>query len=100
MAEAPASTAGAAGREVDPRTLRKAITGSAVGNATEWYDYGVYAYVAVEIADNFFPESGLVGTFLPAVRDKRTISPIKVCLGVNRTPSAVSVGAPITTPTA
>ena len=64
MAEAPASTGGAAGREVDPKTLRKAITGSAIGNATEWYDYGVYAYVAVEIADNFFPESGLVGTFL------------------------------------
>jgi len=63
MAES-APTAGAASREVDPRTLRKAITGSAVGNATEWYDYGVYAYVAVEIADNFFPEAGLVGTFL------------------------------------
>ena len=63
MAESAAS-AGAAAREVDPRTLRKAITGSAVGNATEWYDYGVYAYVAVQIADNFFPNSGLVGTFL------------------------------------
>lgn len=50
--------------DVEPATLRKAITGSAVGNATEWYDYGVYAYVATEIADNFFPESGLVGTFL------------------------------------
>ena len=50
--------------DVEPSTLRKAITGSAVGNATEWYDYGVYAYVATEIADNFFPESGLVGTFL------------------------------------
>jgi len=53
-----------AGKDVDPKTLRKAITGSAVGNATEWYDYGVYAYVATEIADNFFPNSGLVGTFL------------------------------------
>lgn len=53
-----------AGADVDPKTLRKAITGSAVGNATEWYDYGVYAYVAIEIADNFFPNSGLVGTFL------------------------------------
>jgi MFS transporter, MHS family, proline/betaine transporter len=50
--------------DVEPATLRKAITGSAVGNATEWYDYGVYAYVATEIADNFFPETGLVGTFL------------------------------------
>lgn len=50
--------------EPDAATLRKAISGSAIGNATEWYDYGVYAYVATEIADNFFPESGLVGTFL------------------------------------
>ncbi len=50
--------------DVEPATLRKAITGSAVGNATEWYDYGVYAYVATEIADNFFPNTGLVGTFL------------------------------------
>lgn len=52
------------GQDADPRIIRRAITGSAVGNATEWYDYGVYAYVAVEIADNFFPDSGLVGTFL------------------------------------
>jgi len=51
-------------KEPDQATLRKAIAGSAVGNATEWYDYGVYAYVATEIADNFFPDSGLVGTFL------------------------------------
>ena len=50
--------------KTDAKTLRKAIAGSAVGNATEWYDYGVYAYVATEIADNFFPNSGLVGTFL------------------------------------
>ena len=53
-----------AGEDVDAKTLRRAITGSAVGNATEWYDYGVYAYVATEIAHNFFPNSGLVGTFL------------------------------------
>lgn len=62
MTDAP--TAGPAGREVDASTLRKAIAGSAIGNATEWYDYGVYGYVAVQIADNFFPNSGLVGTFL------------------------------------
>jgi MFS transporter, MHS family, proline/betaine transporter len=63
MAESAASPVDA-GKDVDSSTLRKAITGSAVGNATEWYDYGVYAYVATEIADNFFPNSGLVGTFL------------------------------------
>ncbi len=61
---AVSSSSPSAGKDVDPKTLRRAITGSAVGNATEWYDYGVYAYVATEIADNFFPDSGLVGTFL------------------------------------
>ena len=63
MTTAPTPPTGA-DRKVDASTLRKAITGSAVGNATEWYDYGVYAYVATEIADNFFPHTGLVGTFL------------------------------------
>ncbi len=63
MSEAESSPVDA-GQDVDKKTLRKAITGSAVGNATEWYDYGVYAYVATEIADNFFPNTGLVGTFL------------------------------------
>jgi MHS family proline/betaine transporter-like MFS transporter len=35
--------------------LRRAVAASALGNATEWFDYGVYAYVAVEIGKNFFP---------------------------------------------
>ncbi|MEJ2868015.1 MFS transporter [Actinomycetospora sp. OC33-EN08] len=41
--------------EADPALVRRAIAASAVGNATEWFDYGVYAYVAVEIGDAFFP---------------------------------------------
>ena len=40
---------------VDKKTLRRAITASAMGNATEWFDYGVYAYATVYIAANFFP---------------------------------------------
>jgi MHS family proline/betaine transporter-like MFS transporter len=35
--------------------LRRAIGASAMGNATEWFDYGVYAYAAVYIQDVFFP---------------------------------------------
>jgi MHS family proline/betaine transporter-like MFS transporter len=38
-----------------PDVLRKAVAASALGNATEWFDYGVYAYVATEIGDAFFP---------------------------------------------
>lgn len=39
----------------DPKTLRRAIAASAIGNMTEWFDYGVYAYTAVYIGDAFFP---------------------------------------------
>jgi MHS family proline/betaine transporter-like MFS transporter len=41
--------------EPDPRTLRRAISASAIGNMTEWFDYGVYAYTAVYIGEAFFP---------------------------------------------
>ncbi|MDQ0736870.1 MFS transporter [Arthrobacter agilis] len=37
------------------KTIRRAIAASAVGNATEWFDYGVYAVVVVYITANFFP---------------------------------------------
>lgn len=39
----------------DAGTLRRAIGASAMGNAVEWFDYGVYAYVAVFIGRAFFP---------------------------------------------
>ncbi|MGH3412367.1 MAG: MFS transporter, partial [Marmoricola sp.] len=40
---------------VSQSMLRRAVAAAAIGNATEWYDYGVYSYVAVEIGNNFFP---------------------------------------------
>ncbi|GAA4802812.1 glycine betaine/L-proline transporter ProP [Tomitella cavernea] len=51
-----------------PRNMRRSITGTAVGNFMEWYDFGVYAYLATVIATVFFPgnDSGaanVVGTF-------------------------------------
>ncbi len=39
----------------DRTTLRRAIGASAVGNAVEWFDYGIYAYAAVHIGQAFFP---------------------------------------------
>lgn len=50
--------AGSSGEELSKEersTLRRAIAGSAIGNATEWYDYGSYAYVASYVGANFFP---------------------------------------------
>ncbi len=35
--------------------LRRAIGASAMGNATEWFDYGVYAYAVSYIQHVFFP---------------------------------------------
>ncbi|OYN93691.1 MFS transporter [Enemella evansiae] len=42
-------------KEASPKLLKRAVTASAMGNATEWFDYGVYAYLATEIGANFFP---------------------------------------------
>jgi MFS transporter, MHS family, proline/betaine transporter len=53
--EPPATSASSESSEQPPGVLRRAITASALGNATEWFDYGVYAYVATEIGHNFFP---------------------------------------------
>jgi MHS family proline/betaine transporter-like MFS transporter len=35
--------------------LNRAIAASAVGNATEWFDYGIYAYGVSYISSAFFP---------------------------------------------
>ena len=40
-----------------PKVLRRAIAASAIGNATEWFDYGIYAYGVVYISKAFFPGS-------------------------------------------
>ncbi|MBA4085166.1 MFS transporter [Janibacter terrae] len=37
------------------RTIKQAVAASAMGNATEWYDYGAYAVVATYIGSHFFP---------------------------------------------
>lgn len=48
--------------EPDARTVRRAVAASAIGNATEWFDYGVYAVSVTYITHNFFPGEG--GTLL------------------------------------
>jgi MFS transporter, MHS family, proline/betaine transporter len=41
--------------EVDEPTVRKAVGAAAMGNLVEWFDYGIYSYVTIYIALNFFP---------------------------------------------
>jgi MHS family proline/betaine transporter-like MFS transporter len=45
----PAST------EVEPRILRRVVAAAAMGNAVEWFDYGIYGYLATYVGTAFFP---------------------------------------------
>ena len=47
---------------------RRAVTAAVIGNVLEWYDFGVYGFVAAILARNFFPGkdevTALLATFL------------------------------------
>lgn len=43
--------------QIPPATLKRAIAASAMGNATEWFDYGIYAYGVTYISVALFPGS-------------------------------------------
>src|SRR5690625_7192280 len=59
----PRPAPSAPGAAEQKRLLRKAILASSIGNATEWYDYGVYAVVATYLTHAFFPGTlGNIGT--------------------------------------
>ncbi len=51
----------------DNAVMKRAVGAAAVGNITEWFDFGVYAYLATTIEENFFPPDNptlaQVGTF-------------------------------------
>lgn len=40
---------------IDDSKLKKAITAAALGNAMEWFDFGVYGFVAYALGQVFFP---------------------------------------------
>lgn len=52
---------------VDKSMLRRAVGAAALGNAMEWFDFGVYGYIAVTLGQVFFPASNptaqLIATF-------------------------------------
>jgi MHS family proline/betaine transporter-like MFS transporter len=63
MASATDSNAALTGEEVPPGSpnvtppgvVNRAVAASALGNATEWFDYGIYAYGIVYISAALFP---------------------------------------------
>ncbi|MBO9329669.1 proline/betaine transporter [Achromobacter sp. HZ01] len=42
---------------IDNTKLKKAVTAAALGNAMEWFDFGVYGFVAFALGKVFFPEA-------------------------------------------
>ncbi|MBN3816504.1 glycine betaine/L-proline transporter ProP [Paraburkholderia sp. Se-20369] len=52
---------------VNQALLRRAVGAMALGNAMEWFDFGVYSYIAVTLGKVFFPSSNpsaqLIATF-------------------------------------
>ncbi|MEU3185880.1 MFS transporter [Streptomyces sp. NPDC006923] len=41
----------------DERAVRRAVKAAALGNAMEWFDFGIYSYLAVTIGHVFFPSA-------------------------------------------
>ncbi|MFD1944267.1 glycine betaine/L-proline transporter ProP [Paradevosia shaoguanensis] len=42
---------------VDQSKLKKAVTAAALGNTMEWFDFGVYGFVAFALGKVFFPDA-------------------------------------------
>src|SRR5216684_1604838 len=63
---AEASVLAAPGAHVADKS-NKAVLAAAIGNLLEWYDFGVYAYLAGLIATKFFPNSDPTASLLAAV---------------------------------
>jgi MHS family proline/betaine transporter-like MFS transporter len=43
---------------VDEQEVKRAVGATAMGNAMEWFDFGIYSYLAVVLGKVFFPGSG------------------------------------------
>ena len=42
---------------IDKAKVKKAVTAASLGNAMEWFDFGVYGFVAYALGKVFFPEA-------------------------------------------
>jgi len=62
---AEASVLAAPGERLAEKS-QKALWAAAIGNLLEWYDFGVYAYLASLIAAKFFPSSDPTASLLAA----------------------------------
>lgn len=65
--QAPARPASPEVTVTDPALVKRAVKAAALGNAMEWFDFGVYSYIAVTLGKVFFPSGNptaqLLSTF-------------------------------------
>jgi MFS transporter, MHS family, proline/betaine transporter len=54
---ATSATSAPTPNDIPPSLLKRAVAASAIGNATEWFDYGIYAYGVTYISAALFPGS-------------------------------------------
>src|SRR6202789_3492975 len=50
----------------DPAVTRRSIKGASIGNFMEWYDFGVYGYIATTVAQVFYPGDSVKSVHLIA----------------------------------
>ncbi|MBV9569282.1 MAG: MFS transporter, partial [Hyphomicrobiales bacterium] len=67
MSEAVIGNVGLSASGPTEAQSRKAIYAATIGNVMEWYDYGVYGFLALSLSRNFFPKddptAALLATF-------------------------------------
>ncbi|MBL3687531.1 MFS transporter [Leucobacter zeae] len=52
---------------IQRRNTRKSVAGAAIGNAIEWFDYGVYGYLVIYLSTLFFDFGGDQGEAWPRI---------------------------------
>ncbi len=50
----------------DPEQMRQSLKGASIGNFMEWYDFGVYGYIATVLAQVFYPGNSVSAVHLLA----------------------------------
>ncbi|MFF4013983.1 glycine betaine/L-proline transporter ProP [Streptomyces sp. NPDC001843] len=48
----------------EPALVKRAVKAAALGNAMEWFDFGVYSYIAVTLGKVFFPSGNATAQLL------------------------------------
>ncbi|MEB8337749.1 MFS transporter [Streptomyces endophyticus] len=64
LSHQPADGNGHGRPPVPPKTLRRVVAAAAMGNAIEWFDYGIYGYLAVHVGRAFFPSGDSLSQML------------------------------------